>query len=703
MSLVEIIYLSSSLLTLAVGLIILRLNPSRTINQAYAIAVFLASGWLICIFMAIHSDEIANTKDAVGWIRLANACSAFLPWSYYLTKIAIMGVPSLAAGIKRSWTWLLAGLLLAMIVYSGEYIPQDSTSDQQKRGLAYFFQLSAIAGLCASLLIDSIRDLRACTGVRLLELKFFVLNVCLTTLVILTSFSLSRILNIPFLRNVGPFFVFLSYSFTVWAICYHRVFDARQLFASLSRRLSSLVFLTSIILLGNALISPYTSVTVSLVVSSCIGGIATYFWDKQIYRWLDLDPRDKLAAPRAKIIKWAREEADAEKLTERFEEYLRDWCHTDYAKIYTIENQNPPGELLKAADYPASYPILKEQGYITSETLARLRPHATNNAGKDLLRQEDLGAIIAVPRGSHSPSCVVALGHKQSLRPYTYPDIQLLIELIEVMDNTLAHSRVASHAARLETMESAAMMSRGLAHDLNNLTTPVSTFLMYMETRVQPGSLEADVLNDAQYSIKVMQDYIRESLFFASRLAPDFRDHSTTQFISSVIKVTQQRALARGVILEKGTIQELMVKADEALLCRLLQNLAFNAIDATPRGGRVVLAVTAVDNNKVCFQVSDQGPGIPPAIMDKLFEPYFTTKDTGNEIRGLGLGLAISQKISVLHSGEIKVSNSAMGGTTFSFILPSEQKARAAQPAATIPENQVTIKPPTAAPSGAPA
>lgn len=80
MSLVEIIYLSSSLLTLAVGLIILRLNPSRTINQAYAIAVFLASGWLICIFMAIHSDEIANTKDAVGWIRLANACSAFLPW-----------------------------------------------------------------------------------------------------------------------------------------------------------------------------------------------------------------------------------------------------------------------------------------------------------------------------------------------------------------------------------------------------------------------------------------------------------------------------------------------------------------------------------------------------------------------------------------------------------------------------------------------
>jgi signal transduction histidine kinase len=317
---------------------------------------------------------------------------------------------------------------------------------------------------------------------------------------------------------------------------------------------------------------------------------------------------------------------------------------------------------------------LRQNGYLTPETLARRRPDQELLASKATLIERNLAALIAVPRGSISPSCVVALGPKHSLRPYTYPDIQLLIELVELMDNILTQARVAARTAQIEKMEAAAMMSRGLAHDLNNLATPVSTFLMHMEDRVKPGSTEAEVLADAKHSIRVMQDYIRESLFFARRLVPDFQTVSVHKLLASTLKLTQDRAQTRGIRLAADESIDISFIADRALLLRLLQNLVFNGIDATPRGGQVTLSVTTTDRNHISFCVADQGIGVPPEIMERIFEPYFTTKDTGDEVRGLGLGLAICLKISGLHGGEIVVGNAVSGGATFTVSLPLNPK-----------------------------
>jgi signal transduction histidine kinase len=700
----EIIFLSSALLTCIIGIIILCLNHWRTINQAYAIASILASVWLFGVSKAIGSGRISEVQQSViVWLTLANATAAFLPWSFAIIKIAITDSCTLWQSLIRCWSWFLAGIVLAIMVGTSVFAPTESVSMALKDGFFYQIYLCTLAILCLLVFIDACRGVNTCHGVRQLELKFFVINICVTTLTVIVSFIASGLLDLPLLRYVAPFMILMSSGLTFWAVFHHRVFDSRQIFASIARRVSNLAFLSTIIFFGYTILSEYCSPSLALIVSACVGGTSVAIWDKQISKWFDLDSNRKLSGPRAKIIEWAREEADTGRLIKRYEGLLSEWSQAEKVKIHTLENRTASEGIGPTIDYAKSYPLLLENGYITTETLYRLRPSDSMSASENLLKCGNLGAIIAVPRGSQSPSCLVELGYKQSLRPYTHPDIQLLIELVEAIDNILAHSQVAAHAARLEKMESAAMMSRGLSHDLNNLTTPVSTFLLHMESRVQPGSVEAEVLADAQHSIEVMQNYIRESLFFASRLTPDFKRLSAASLATSVAKLTQMRANSRGVQVVLEKIEDLDLIADEALIRRLLQNLIFNGIDATPRGHTVTFSVTAVDNNKVRFQVSDQGPGIPPAIMDKLFEPYFTTKDTGNEIRGLGLGLAISQKISVLHSGEIKVSNSAMGGTTFSFILPSEQKARAAQPAATIRENQVTIKPPTAASSGAPA
>jgi signal transduction histidine kinase len=361
-------------------------------------------------------------------------------------------------------------------------------------------------------------------------------------------------------------------------------------------------------------------------------------------------------------------ESDPEKLRERFEDFLRHWCQTDLAELLVANGGAYTGRSLALANQ--GFVALCRQGWVTPEHLQRLPPDPAVVESLGLMSSQGLAAVLAVPRGSDCPSLLVALGPKHSLRPYTYPDIMLLLNLAELLDNILSHARLSAHAAKIARMESFAMMSRGLAHDLNNLTTPVSTFLLHCEDRVEPGTAEAAVLADAKHSIKVMQDYIRESMFFSRRLVPQFTPVSTSEILSSAIKSTHDRARHHGVEVRIWADERIPFQADPALVQRLVQNLVFNGIDASGRGDVVELSAVAFDAHHVCLKVTDHGAGIPPATMDHIFEPYFTTKDTGDDIRGLGLGLAICRKIVDLHGGRIEVRTNPGAGTTFAVILP---------------------------------
>jgi signal transduction histidine kinase len=303
-----------------------------------------------------------------------------------------------------------------------------------------------------------------------------------------------------------------------------------------------------------------------------------------------------------------------------------------------------------------------------------------------LLDSLGVAAVIAVPRGSDSPSLLFALGPKHSLRPYTYPDIVLLLSLAELMDNILSHARLSAHSAKISRMEAAAMMSRGLAHDLNNLTTPVSTYLLHRESQDPPGSAEAEVYNAARNSIKVMQDYIRESLFFARKLIPEFKDVDAAEIVASAGRLAEERAARRNVKLKIVSDGALPFTADYALVQRLVLNLVHNAIDASRPGAVVEISAARRDPDQICIVVADQGAGIPPEIIRRIFDPFFTTKDTGDEVRGLGLGLAICRKIADLHGGEIELTGRHGHGAVFTAVFPKS-------PVHSRPDNSVADKP----------
>ena len=130
-----------------------------------------------------------------------------------------------------------------------------------------------------------------------------------------------------------------------------------------------------------------------------------------------------------------------------------------------------------------------------------------------------------------------------------------------------------------------------------------------------------------------------------------------------------------------------MVVCDAAQIEQVILVLIMNALDAMPQGGNLWLTTSfSKDPNSVRVVVRDDGTGIAPEILPRLFEPFLTTKETG---RGVGLGLAISRSILERHSGSIEVQSEVGRGTTFTVTLPWNSEPELKKPAAA-PASEMT-------------
>jgi signal transduction histidine kinase len=248
----------------------------------------------------------------------------------------------------------------------------------------------------------------------------------------------------------------------------------------------------------------------------------------------------------------------------------------------------------------------------------------------------------------------------------------------ELIDNILTRSRLTDQLALRARMEYLAMMSRGLAHDLKNLITPVSSFLVHTEGRAPAGSAEEEVHGAASRAIGVMTTYLREALFFSDRLTPRFARVDPGALLEGVRVVAVERAARRGLTLVARSTCTGTLQADAVLLQRLLVNLVNNAIDASAPGGEVRMTAEGPVAGMITLRVIDQGCGMDEATRARIFDPYFTTKEFGEEVRGFGLGLTISQRIAHLHHGRITVASRPGAGTTLSVDLPVDPAAVAA-------------------------
>lgn len=676
----EYLFIGSAIFSAVNGALLLNINPRRLINRILFLVSIWIALWHVTVVMAIREggvDPSVPNPTLLFWLRSSSVIGAYLMWwLWVMRETLISDAESIWRVLRRSWLSFLIASGTASITFSGSFIAPNSTSELKIRGTAYLIYSAILAGYCLWSVFDVSARARRLHGIRRIEMQFFVLGTVLACLFVVTSNAFGNLLHTGWLRRTGPIWFTLSHSCTIWALCYYRIFDAKHIILSVGQRLGLLLFLGWLAYLAVPQIAQVTGVSWGLVLVAgvlCLVAIST---DLPLRRLLGLDAEHSQSLPRKEVIEYAKQFPNEEQLVPRYESLLTEICKTEDATLMPLNDNTFKGrKALSLTRQWRGFAALCKDGWITPESLQRRKSACGTAECITFLDEHRLGALLAIPRGSHTPSLIVALGIKSSLRPYTFPDLQLLLGLSELMDNILTHSRVSAHAARLERMAAASMISRGLAHDLNNLAAPISAFLIYNEARVQSGTLEATVLADAKNALQAMQEYIRESLFFSRQLSPAYRELSARSLVETVTRLLSKRASAAGIGLVAKVNEDFTFWGDEALLLRSMQNLVLNAIDASRPDANIEIGAS-VGLHEIAISVADLGVGIPSELRDQIFEPYFTTKNSGTEHRGFGLGLAIARKIAELHDGRIRLSPNTPSGSIFEFVLPKHRPTR---------------------------
>lgn len=229
----------------------------------------------------------------------------------------------------------------------------------------------------------------------------------------------------------------------------------------------------------------------------------------------------------------------------------------------------------------------------------------------------------------------------------------------------------SARAEALETMrernEELRALSGALAHELKNPLASIQGLAGLLARKLPDGEREAEHVQVLLGEVKRMGGILDEFLNF-SRPARGLAvvQIPAAKLVRDVAHVYEDLAATRGVRLTLAVETERAVLCDPRKVKQVLVNLVDNALDAVAAGGAVVVRVAEADNGAASIEVCDDGPGLAPAVRERLFTVGTTTKDAGS-----GLGLVIARAIAEQHGGTLTLSNRAGGGCCAALVLPA--------------------------------
>jgi len=223
-----------------------------------------------------------------------------------------------------------------------------------------------------------------------------------------------------------------------------------------------------------------------------------------------------------------------------------------------------------------------------------------------------------------------------------------------------------------EKLTSLGQMAASIAHEVNNPLAGVMVYNQLLMKKVSGDKLSKEVA--LEYLSKMDTELVRSTrlirnlLDFARQSPPTLREVNINDVVERAFELAAHAAELNNVqvIKELGpSLPKLMADFDQ--LQQVCTNLIMNAIQAMHEGGRLTLRTSADSGGQLKIEVQDTGQGISPENMQKLFTPFFTTKEKG---KGVGLGLAVAYGIIQRHQGKIEVQSKEGEGTTFTIYLP---------------------------------
>ena len=218
---------------------------------------------------------------------------------------------------------------------------------------------------------------------------------------------------------------------------------------------------------------------------------------------------------------------------------------------------------------------------------------------------------------------------------------------------------------RKERLAALGEMAAGMAHEIRNPLGGIQLYasLLAKDVAAMPQSLQ--LVNKISGGVRRLEGLVSQVLHFTREIQVTPVDTNLAHVIDTALELAQPKIGERMIDVRVHGERTLIARVDEHLLEQAVLNLLLNAVEAMENGGTLGVhflraAADDGDGRQIRLTIRDSGPGISPAILDRIFNPFFTTKDTGT-----GLGLAIVHRIVDAHNGTISVTNPPGGGAQF--------------------------------------
>ena len=253
--------------------------------------------------------------------------------------------------------------------------------------------------------------------------------------------------------------------------------------------------------------------------------------------------------------------------------------------------------------------------------------------------------------------------------------------VLSVNSDVTERRAIQSQLLRVQRLESLGTLAGGIAHDLNNVLTPI---LMGVEglSLYKPDDKSRKILDIIKMAAQRGASIVRQVLSFARGSGGELSEIQLKHVLREVEQIVEE-TFPKSIEIRTQIPKDLPpIMGNATQIHQVLMNLCVNARDAMPDGGRLTLSservhldltyarmhIDAKPIDYVMLQVEDTGTGIPPALMEKIFDPFFTTKEPG---KGTGLGLSTTLTIVKSHGGFINVYSEINKGSAFKVYLPA--------------------------------
>jgi signal transduction histidine kinase/putative methionine-R-sulfoxide reductase with GAF domain len=319
-----------------------------------------------------------------------------------------------------------------------------------------------------------------------------------------------------------------------------------------------------------------------------------------------------------------------------------------------------------AARDPRVNPVLKEKFNLHSLVVVPL-----------LAKEKALGAIAAdhLEPGKNITSevlgSVMTYAQQAGLAIHNavmYEELRTFArQMEEKIRKTTADLRKAeAQLIRSEKLAALGQLAAGIAHEIRNPLTSINILIHSLRERSPAENSQQDDLKVIEEEIHRMDEIIDQFLRFAKPASPFLEKTEILSLFEETLQLLRLQTEKQHIVVEKEFQALPMVLMDREQIKQAILNLLLNAIQAMPAGGRLTLSGwKSEDGQWICFSIKDSGTGVIAEDMDKLFDPFFSTKEGG-----IGLGLSITHRIIDQHHGKIEVSSSPGHGTLFTVWLP---------------------------------